>query len=328
MKKSIILNKSSIDQKSVGTLKKFLKNISPFNNRTDMPSVLLVLKKVFAFYLCYWSGIFLAEGLIIGGLFACGKNFLQGEMFSDDVMLLIKLYGMIVVIATSVIYWKRIEKRKLSEMGMTKNIGSWFIGAGTGILLLIISVLAIMITGAIKFGKISTDLNTAMLLLMLGGYVVQGAAEEFLSRGVVFHGLKDKVTLPVAVGVNALIFTLPHLSTLSGSEPQFIISGVTNLAVISCLFSFITLRTKNIWAACGLHSLWNFCLSCVLGLNLSGSEGTTSIINMNAVEKNLLNGGIYGIEASIITAVVIAGASVLLWYSSKKSDTEKSGADH
>ena len=322
MKKSIVLNQSSVGQKNIGALKTFLKNISPFNNRTDMPSVLLVLKKVFAFYLCYWTGIFLAEGLVIGGLFACGKNFLHGEMFSDDIMMLIKLYGMIVVIAASVLYWKLIEKRKLSEMGVTKNISGWFIGAVVGILLLIVSVSAIMVTGTIKFDGVSTDLDITMPL-MFGGYAVQGAAEEFLSRGVVFHGLKGKVSMPVAVGANALVFTLPHLSTLGGSEPQFIISGVINLAVISCLFSFITLRTKSIWAACGLHSLWNFCLSCVLGLNLSGSEGTTSVINMHAEVANLLNGGIYGIEASIITNAAIAAVAVLLWYSYKKDNTER-----
>lgn len=322
MKKSIVLNQSSAGQKIIGALKTFLKKISPFNNRTDMPSVLLVLKKVFAFYLCYWAGIFLAEGLVIGGLFACGKNFLRGEMFSDDVMMLIKLYGMIIVIAVSVLYWKLIEKRKLHEMGVAKNISGWFIGAAAGILLLIVSVSAIMVTGTIKFDGVSTDFNITMPL-MLGGYIVQGAAEEFLSRGVVFQGLKGKVSLPVAVSANALVFTLPHLSTLGGSEPQFIISGVINLAVISCLFSFITLRTKSIWAACGLHSLWNFCLSCVIGLNLSGSEGSTSVINMHTEGANLLNGGIYGIEASIITNAIIAAAAVLLWYSYKKDNTER-----
>jgi hypothetical protein len=323
MKKSIVLNQSPVGQKSAGALKSFFKNISPFNNKTDMSPALLVLKKVFAFYLCYWTGILIAEGLVIGGLFAYGKNFLHGEMFSDDVMMLIKLYGMIVVIASSVIYWKLIEKRKLSKMGVTRSIGGWLIGAGVGILLLIVSVSAIIVTGTIKFVGVSTDLNISMLMLMLGGYIVQGAAEEFLSRGVVFHGLKDKVPMPVAVGANALVFTLPHLSTLSGSKPQFIISGVINLAVISCLFSFITLRTKSIWAACGLHSLWNFCLSCVLGLTLTGSEGTTSVINMRAIGGNLLNGGIYGIEASIITAAAMAVAAILIWYSYKKGNTER-----
>ncbi len=289
-----------------------------------MPAVLLVVKKLLAFALCYWTGLLLAEGLVIGCLFACGKNFLQGEMFSDDAMTLITLYGMIVPVAVSVLYWRLIEKRKLSEMGVTKNFSGWFIGGGVGALLILVSVSAIMITGTIKFSGFSADTSIVMLLLMLGGYVVQGAAEEFLCRGVVFGALKDKVSLPVAVGAGALVFTLPHLSSMTDSKPQFVVSGVLNLVLISCVFSFITLRTGSIWAACGLHSVWNFCLCCVLGLNLSGSEGaSTALINMRSVGNNLLNGGNYGIEASIIADIVIAAAAILLWQIYKKNNTER-----
>jgi membrane protease YdiL (CAAX protease family) len=323
MKKSITLNQSAVSHKITVNVKAFLKNISPFNNKANMPPGLLVLKKLLAFAVCYCGGLFLAEGIIIGFFFACGKNFLQGEMFSDDVMLLIKLCGMSILIAVSLLYLKLIEKRKLSEIGVTKNISGWLIGAGVGVLLLIVSVSAIMLTGTIKYGGFSTDINISMMLLMLGGYTVQGAAEELLCRGLVFCSLKDKVSLPAAVGASTLVFILPHLSTLSCSEPLFIISGVVNLAVISCVFSFITLRTKSILAACGLHSMWNFCLSCVLGLDLSGSEGTVYIINMHTAGKNLLNGGKYGIEASVITGIVLTAAAVLLWYLYKNDIKER-----
>lgn len=305
-------------------MKSIIKNLSPFNNRSDMPIAMLVVKKLLAFVVCYLAGIFLAEGLVICLMLVCGKNFMQGEMFDDSVMMLIKLYGMIVIIAVSVLYWKLIEKRNLSEMGITKNISGWFIGAGIGVLLIIVSVSAIITTGTIKISGFSADINITMLLLMLGGYVIQGAAEEFISRGLVFHGLKGKVSLAVAVGANTLVFTLPHIGTLNGSELQFIISGLINLVAISCVFSFVTLRTKSIWAACGLHSVWNFCLSCILGLNLSGSEGdSNALIGMRNVGENLLNGGKYGIEASIITVAVAAAAAVLMWYSYKKGNKER-----
>ena len=111
----------------------FIKNISPFNNKDDMPSALLITKKLLALFLCYLAGIFLAEGLVIGGLFLCGRNFLKGEMFSDNVMLLIKLYGMIILIAVCILYWKLVVKRKLNEMGITKKISGWFMGAGMGV---------------------------------------------------------------------------------------------------------------------------------------------------------------------------------------------------
>lgn len=324
MNKSITLNPNEVSCKSNSHVKTFLKNISPFNNKRDVPTVLFVIKKLLAFALCYWVGLFIAEGLVIGCLFACGKNFLQGEMFSDDVMVLIALCGMTVLIAVSLLYWRLIEKRGLSEMGVTKNFTGWFVGGGIGVLLIIVSVSAIMITGTIKPYCFSTTLNIRMLLLMLGGYAIQSAAEEFLCRGLVFGALKDKVSLPVALGASTLVFILPHMGTLTGARPWFTLSGVINLIVISCVLSFITLRTQSIWAACGLHSLWNFVLECVCGLTVSGSEGaSTSVINMHSVGENLLNGGKYGIEASIITALVTGAAAVLLWHSYKKDIKER-----
>lgn len=91
---------------------------------------------------------------------------------------------MAVLIAISLLYWRLVEKRKLSEIGAARSIGGWFIGAGLGILLLIVSVCAVMVTGTIKPSGFSTDLSITMLLLMLGGYTTQGAAEELLAEGL------------------------------------------------------------------------------------------------------------------------------------------------
>ena len=288
-------------------MKGIIKNLSPFNNKTDMSAAMLLVKKLLAFFLCYWVGLLIAEGVVIGVMFACGKNFMQGEMFSDTVMDLLKYYGMIVVLGVSVLYWKLTEKRKLSEMGVTKHIGGWFVGALIGVGLLTVCAAAIMLTGSIRFEGLSKGTSTATLALMLGGFIIQGAAEEFLCRGLVLCSLRDRVPLPAAIAASTLAFVYPHWSTLRDSEPKYIFSGVLCLAVISCVFSFLTLRTGSIWAACGLHSIWNFCLCCVLGLNLSGSEGASAaFIDMRSVGENLLNGGAYGIEASIISDIIIA----------------------
>ena len=309
-------NLSQNDRRRNSFMKKsIIKNLSPFNNRTDMPTAMLIVKVLLAFIICYWAGLLLAEGLVIGVMLFCGKNFLQGEMFSDSVMDLLKYYGMIVVLGVSVLYLKLIRKSSLSEMGVTRHIGGWFMGALIGAGLLTVCAAAIALTGSIRFKGISKDPDLTMILLMLGGFVIQGAAEEFLCRGLVLCSLKDRVPLPIAVGASTLAFIYPHWSTLRGFKPQYIFSGVLGLIVISCVFSFITLRTKSIWAACGLHSVWNFCLSCVLGLDLSGSEGaSTALIDMRSVGENLLNGGKYGIEASIISDIIIAVLAAVTGY--------------
>nr|MCR4775186.1 CPBP family intramembrane metalloprotease [Saccharofermentans sp.] len=51
----------------------------------------------------------------------------------------------------------------------------------------------------------------------------------------------------------------------------------------------------------------------ILGLNLSGNdEINAAVFDMSSVGDNILNGGKYGIEASIITTAVLGAAAIAL----------------
>ena len=299
-------------------MKQFLKNISPFNNRTEMPTLLFVVKKILAFWLCYIAGLFIAEGAVIILHFALGKNMLVGDVFDPQTITLIMYYGYIVMAGVALLYWKLIEKKPLSEMGLTKRFGNYLIGILAGVLLLAVSVAAIVFTGSIKYHGIYNNADILMILLLFGGFIIQGATEEILCRGIVLHTLKEKTSVAVAVNVSTVLFIMPHCSSLFEQGVVYGILGVCNLALISTIFSLLTIRFKSIWAACGLHSFWNAILYSVLGLNLSGNDETvTAIFNMQSVGKNIWNGGEYGIEASIITTVVLAIAAAIIWYVSR-----------
>ena len=308
MDKGIVYGKSVF----VGT-RVFLKNISPLNNRTEMPKALFVIKKLLAFGLCYWAGLLLGEGAVIGLHFACGKNVFRGEMFGFTESTLIQYYGYIIPIAAVLFYWRHIEKRRLREMGITKNIGGWFKGAALGAALLAACVGAVTLTGSIKFAGFAEKPDIPMLVMFFFGFVIQGAYEEILCRGLMLRSLGDKVPFPAALAANTLVFTCPHLGALTEGEPKYVLTGILCLISISCLFTFLTVRTGSIWAACGLHSIWNFGLYCILGLDLSGmDEISVSLINMRAAGESLLNGGKYGIESSIITAAVITAFAAVI----------------
>lgn len=283
-----------------------------------MPTLLFVVKKILAFWLCYIAGLFIAEGAVIILHFALGKNMLVGDVFDPQTITLIMYYGYIVMAGVALLYWKLIEKKPLSEMGLTKRFGNYLIGILAGVLLLAVSVAAIVFTGSIKYHGIYNNADILMILLLFGGFIIQGATEEILCRGIVLHTLKEKTSVAVAVNVSTVLFIMPHCSSLFEQGVVYGILGVCNLALISTIFSLLTIRFKSIWAACGLHSFWNAILYSVLGLNLSGNDETvTAIFNMQSVGKNIWNGGEYGIEASIITTVVLAIAAAIIWYVSR-----------
>lgn len=320
MKKSIIY-KLRENHKT----KQFLKNISPFNNRTEMPAALFVIKKVLAFLLCYIVGLLIAEGAVIILHFAMGKNMFAGEVFGEQTITLITYYGYIVMAGVALLYWKLIEKKTLAEMGLTKYFGNYFAGAVTGIFLLFVSVAAIVLTGNIEYQGVYENADFPMIALLIGGFIIQGATEEILCRGLVLHAIKERASIWLAMAVSTVMFIMPHWSSLFAGDMVYGIIGVFNLALISGAFSLLTVRFGSIWAACGLHSFWNAILYSVLGLNLSGNDKTVmTVFNMQSVGKSIWNGGEYGIEASVITTMVL-GVSVFAMAKRWKGRLDKSG---
>ena len=288
-------------------MKQLWKNISPLNNKTEMPAALFIIKKFLAFWLCYIAGLFLAEGIAILLHFACGKNMLVGDVFDAQTITLIKYYGYFIMTGVALLYWRRIEKKPLSEMGWTRNFGTYFIGVIASIILLALCVAAIILTGGMKYQGIFENIDISMIVLLIGGFIIQGANEEILCRGMVLHTLKEKTSVWIAVAVSTALFMMPHLSSLFDGDFVYGVIGIANLVLISIIFSLLTIRFKSVWAACGLHSFWNAILYCILGLNLSGNDETvTAVFHMQSVGKNILNGGEYGIEASVVTTVVLA----------------------
>lgn len=295
-------------------MKRLLKNISPFNNRTEMSTALFVVKKLLAFFLCYIAGLFIAEGAIILLHFPFGKNMLVGDVFDARTITLITYYGYIVIAAVALLYWKLIEKKPLSQMGLTGRFGNYFIGALSGVLLLAVSVAAIVLTGSIKYHGTFENIDVVMIILLIGGFIVQGAAEEFLCRGIVLHALREKTSVRLATAIGTVAFIIPHLPSLLDGGMLYGAVGVVNLVLISDVLSQLTIRFNSIWAACGLHSFWNAVLYVILGLNLSGSNETvTAVFDMQSAGSSILNGGEYGIEASIVTTAVLTVAAVLIW---------------
>ena len=305
-------------------MKQLLKKVSPFNNSTKMPISLFIIKKVLAFWVCYIAGWFIAEGLVILLHFALGKNMLVGDVFDAGTITLITYYGYFIIAGVALLYWKVIEKKPLAAMGVSKELGTYFIGIVLSIFLLALSVAIIVATGNIKYQGIFENADAIMILLLTGGFMIQGASEEMLCRGIVLHTLKEKTSFLTAMIVSTILFIVPHWPSLFAGKMIYGAIGVINLILISVIFSFLTICFKSIWAACGLHSFWNAILYSILGLNLSGNEeSATAIFNMQSVGDNIWNGSIYGIEASAATTIVLAFAAALLFVMNRKRVKEK-----
>ena len=286
--------------------KSLLKNISPFNNKEDIPKVQYIVKKVLAFFFVFALSIVVSEAIVIAMLYIMGYNPLFGDFPQGQTMELVKYFGYALFIAVTLIYCRIVEKRKVMAMNVKEAEVGYLCGGLLAILLLALIFAVCYFAGAVEFTGINSDFNAVYLILFFFGFMFQSMAEEVMTRGFLLSSLVKKISLPTAIFISSTAFALPHFPTLFEAEFKFAVVGVLNLYLVSAVFSMLYINRKNIYVVGGLHCVWNFMLYSVMGLSVSGSEsGTNSILNFNVVSQNILNGGMYGIEASLVATVVL-----------------------
>jgi membrane protease YdiL (CAAX protease family) len=189
------------------------------------------------------------------------------------------------------------------------------------VLLLAVIVGLCCAIGAMEFVGVASGVNGAYLIALVGAFFVQSMAEEVMSRGFLFKSLSKRVSMPVAIIVSAAAFSLGHLPSVLEAEGWFAVIGVANLFLVSAVFALLYHLRANIYVVGGLHCLWNFLLYGVMGLSVSGSTGNeNALLQFHVPTQNVLNGGVYGLEAGIITTAVLLIAVVLLAVMSNKKE--------
>lgn len=292
------------------------KNISPFNNRTDMPKHEFIIKKLLAYILVYVAAMLVGEALVIGGLTVMGYDPLHGEMPDDQhLMYLVTYYGYAVFSLIAILYCKIFEKRSLKSVGFDCKVYDWLTGGVISILMLAVIIAVCCITGSMSFAGSSSGSGLKIMLLTALAFVIQGSMEEILIRGFLMNSLRKKVSDKTAIFVSATVFVVMHLIGCPILEQGALGAAVSiaNLYLISVVFSMCMLIRKNIRINCGLHSVWNFVLNCVLGLTVSGSESSSEgMLLINIDHADIINGGAYGVEAGLACTVVTAAVAFIL----------------
>lgn len=287
-------------------IKTLWKRISPLNNSQDMSNVYYVIKKSLAFLLLLAVASLIGEAVVICALALMGYDPLNGVMPSADVAMLLKYYGFIVFLGVTMLYCRIIEKRSIQSMGFNGKVYDYLVGGVAGLALLAVIVGICCATGALQFDGVASGVNMPYLLILFAAFLIQSMAEEAMSRGFLFASLKKRVSMPTAILVSATAFALPHLPSVLAAEGWYVVIGVVNLYLVSAVFSLLYVLRANIYIVSGLHCLWNFVLNGVLGLSVSGSTGNeNALLCFRVPGENIFNGGIYGLEAGVITTAVL-----------------------
>jgi len=147
------------------------------------------------------------------------------------------------------------------------------------------------------------------VLLVLAGWLVQGAAEEIVTRGWLMSVVGARSRPWVGVAVSSAVFGLLH-SLNPGVNPF----GVLNTVLVGVFLALYALAEGGLWGVCAWHSAWNWAQGNLFGISVSGVTPLGgSLVDFATLGPDWFTGGAYGVEAGVVTTfVLLLGIAAIL----------------
>lgn len=208
-----------------------------------------------------------------------------------------------------------IDRRPWKELGINipKNILECIaLGCGIPFIILFTGLFCCLSMGAITITSIHYSGYNLIASLLL--YIIAAFIEEILMRGYLLNRLlRTRLNSWVSIFIISCIFAFMHLA-----NPGINILSIINLVISGILFGILFMYTKNILYPLVLHFMWNWLQGSVFGFKVSGENFFSSFITLSINGNELINGGSFGFEASIVCTVLLLIATIMVYLYLKK----------
>lgn len=259
-------------------------------------------------------GFTLAEFVVAGVYQLIGGNIAKVMTYIYYVQLIIGfgLAGLVLFL-----FVKKTNKKSLKVLGLTKThafkryIKGFALGAG--LVAIIVGTLALSGSVKVSLNPVTISFSGIMLVLvMLVAWTIQSGAEELLLRGYMLPRISARLDVYKGIVISSIVFAILHLNA---NSVDFV--SLFNILLCGVALSLLTIKDESLWAACGFHAAWNIVQGNVFGVAVSGQNARLSLLNVEYKNATLLNGGVFGIEGSLLTTIVMI-ILITLWMTKVK----------
>jgi len=224
----------------------------------------------------------------------------------NPLMAIVNTVGMGVLALAIYLAWGRlIERREVTELSVPGMGREWATGALIGAGLYVSCAVLLMILGMYRIDGLNP---WTYLVPAIDMALSSGLFEELFFRGVVFRSVEEMLGTWISLILSSLLFGFLHLLNPGGT-----IEGAIYISVeAGLLLAAAYLVTRRLWMAIGLHMAWNYTQSAIFSGTVSGAVSDPGLIRSTIEGPDLLTGGSFGLEASILALVLCTAAGVIL----------------
>jgi len=195
-----------------------------------------------------------------------------------------------------------LERRRAQELAFAPALALG--GVVLGSLLFCTLYIALWSLGIAHWTGIARD---AKVLVPLAVALGAGFGEELTFRGGVFRVLEDGFGTGVALIVSAVAFGLVHALNPGAT----VVSTAAIALEAGVLLGFAYAATRSLWLPIGLHFGWGFTEGGIFGAAVSG-RAYHGVFNFSVSGSDILAGGAFGPEASVVAVAISLAASLVL----------------
>jgi len=226
--------------------------------------------------------------------------------------MIVNLFGLAGMLFIAWIFRRFIDRKSFVSLGFAfKNYKSDFIqGMLWGVGLISLGFVVLWALGSLTIESIQF-LPISMLGYIILFFVVS-INEEVMVRGYILNNLSESVNKYIALLITASLFGIMHLGNANIS-----IVGFINIILAGILLGIYYIHKQNLWFPIGIHFTWNLFQGPVLGFEVSGNK-TVSLITQNVQGNELLTGGEFGFEASLLATLLMVVTIIIIHFQFKE----------
>ncbi|MCB9079946.1 MAG: CPBP family intramembrane metalloprotease [Anaerolineaceae bacterium] len=147
------------------------------------------------------------------------------------------------------------------------------------------------------------------VIIVLAGWMVQGAAEEALTRGWLLPVIGARYRPWLGILASALLFALLH-----SLNPNLSPIAMLNLALFGLFTALYALAEQSLWGVFSIHSVWNWAQGNLFGFEVSGQPAPGgTLFNLMEIGPDWLTGGPFGPEGGLAVTVVLVIGCAVVW---------------
>jgi uncharacterized protein len=218
--------------------------------------------------------------------------------------------GALTILAVAWFMAHVIDRRSFATLGFAADhwIRDLLLGFGVGTCWLAVSVAILWLARGVQVES-GAVMSESFLAWAAAALFINTVTQEVLARSYIFQTIRSQTNATVAVLATALLFMAYHAAAYHGSWLPPL-----NVFLAGIMFGMAYQLSGNLWLPIGIHFAWNFLISPVLGLAVSGNSQTWSRWQLMTLQgPTSLSGGAFGLEGGLVVTLTTLLGIVLLF---------------